>query len=356
MTLDSEIAEEPAVAARLLDGGWRAVRDVAAQVSARPIRHVVIAARGTSDHAAIYAQYVLGARNRLAVTLAAPSLISMYGVAPRLDGALVVGISQSGESPDVVGVVEAGRTQGCPTIAITNAPGSPLARAAEHTLDLQAGEEHSVGATKTYVAELVTIAMLSFALGELEDGASDRGEPDGAGAAALAEIPAALARAQEERAVAEAAADMLAGTRQAIVVGRGFEYATAREWALKLKELARVFAEPYSTADFVHGPIAVLDPGAKVLAIAPSGATAGDMHGVLVALRDRVGSDLLVLSDLPALRAVGRWSIPLASGLPEWLAPITSIVPAQLFTVALARANGLDPERPRHITKVTLTR
>jgi glucosamine--fructose-6-phosphate aminotransferase (isomerizing) len=144
--------------------------------------------------------------------------------------------------------------------------------------------------------------------------------------------------------------------RQAIVVGRGFEYATAREWALKLKELARVFAEPYSTADFIHGPVAVLDPGAKVLAIAPSGATAGDMHGVLVALRDRVGSDLLVLSDLPALRSVGRWSIPLASGLPEWLAPITSVVPAQLFTVALARASGLDPERPRHITKVTLTR
>jgi glucosamine--fructose-6-phosphate aminotransferase (isomerizing) len=351
MTLDSEIAEEPQVAARLIDSGWRAVRDVAAQVSVRPIRQVVIAARGTSDHAAIYAQYVLGARNRLAVTLAAPSLISMYGVAPRFEGALVVGISQSGESPDVVGVIEAGRQQGCPTIAITNAPDSPLARAAEHTLDLRAGEERSVGATKTYVAELVTVAMLSVALGD-----PDRVGADRAGAAALAEIPAALERAQESRAQAEATAAALAGTRQAIVVGRGFEYATAREWALKLKELARVFAEPYSTADFVHGPIAVLDPGAKVLAIAPSGATAGDMREVLVALRDKVGSDLLVLSDLPALRSVGRWSIPLASGLPEWLAPITTIVPAQLFAVALARANGLDPEQPRHITKVTLTR
>jgi len=351
MTLDSEIAEEPQVAARLIDEGWRAVREVSAQVSVRPIRQVVIAARGTSDHAAIYAQYVLGARNRLVVTLAAPSLISMYGVAPRFEGALVVGISQSGESPDVVGVIEAGREQGCPTIAITNAPDSPLARAAEHTLDLRAGEERSVGATKTYVAELVTVAMLSVALGDPGGPARDR-----TGAAALAEIPAALERAQDSRGQAEATAAALAGTRQAIVVGRGFEYATAREWALKLKELARVFAEPYSTADFVHGPIAVLDPGAKVLAIAPSGATAGDMHGVLVALRDKVGSDLLVLSDLPALRSVGRWSIPLASGLPEWLAPITTIVPAQLFAVALARANGLDPEQPRHITKVTLTR
>ena len=351
MSLDGEIAEQPAVAARLLDTGWAAVRDVAGQVSLRSIRNVVIAARGTSDHAAIYAQYVLGARNRLPVALAAPSLISMYGVAPRFEGSLIVGISQSGESPDVVGVVEAGRSQGCPTIAITNAPGSPLARAAEHVLDLRAGDEHAVGATKTYTAELTTIAMLSVALGAPDGSVSDR-----AGAAALADVPAALERALDARGAAEAAAADLAATRQAIVVGRGFEYATAREWALKLKELARVFAEPYSTADFVHGPIAVLDPGAKVLAIAPSGATAGDMHAVLVGLRDRVGSDLLVLSDLPALRSIGRWAIPLASGLPEWLAPIATIVPAQLFTVALARAAGLDPEQPRHITKVTLTR
>jgi len=351
MSLDAEIAEQPAVAARLLDAGWGPIRDIAAQVSVSPIRQVVIAARGTSDHAAIYAQYVLGARNRLPVSLAAPSLISMYGVAPRFDGALVIGISQSGESPDVVGVVEAGRSQGCPTIAITNAPGSPLALAAEHVLELRAGAEVAVGATKTYTAELLTVAMLSVSLGEPEGLGSDR-----AGAAALAEVPAALDRALEARHVAEAAAAALAGTRQAIVVGRGFEYATAREWALKLKELARVFAEPYSTADFVHGPIAVLDPGAKVLAIAPSGATAGDMHTVLTALRDRIGSHLLVLSNLPALRAIGRWSVPLASGLPEWLAPITSIVPAQLFTVALSRASGLDPEQPRHITKVTLTR
>jgi len=356
MSLDAEIAEQPQVAARLLDAGWAAVREVAAEVSATPIRHVVIAARGTSDHAAIYAQYVLGARNRLPVALAAPSLISMYGVAPRFDGALVVGISQSGESPDVVGVIEAARSQGCPTIAITNLPDSPLARAAEHVLELRAGDEHAVGATKTYTAELLTVAMLSVALGDRDGDSQGSATPDRAAVAALHDVPGALERALESRGSAELAAADLAGTRQAIVVGRGFEYATAREWALKLKELARVFAEPYSTADFVHGPIAVLDPGAKVLAIAPSGSTAGDMHAVLVGLRDRVGSDLLVLSDLPGLRSIGRWSIPLASGLPEWLAPVASIVPAQLFTVALARASGLDPERPRHIAKVTLTR
>ena len=174
MTLDSEIAEQPAVAARLVADGWEPVRAAIAAIGRQHVRHVVIAARGTSDHAAIYAQYVLGARNRLPVALAAPSLISMYGVAPRFEGSLIVGISQSGESPDVVGVVEAGRSQGCPTIAITNAPGSPLARAAEHVLDLRAGDEHAVGATKTYTAELLTIAMLSVALGAPDGSGSDR--------------------------------------------------------------------------------------------------------------------------------------------------------------------------------------
>jgi glucosamine--fructose-6-phosphate aminotransferase (isomerizing) len=344
MSLDSEIAEQPAVATRLVAEGWDPIREVVSQPAVREVSHVVIAARGTSDHAAIYGQYVLGARNRLVVTLAAPSIISVYGVAPRFGGALVVGISQSGASPDVVGVVEAARDQGCPTIAITNAPESPLAAAAEHVLDLRAGEEAAVGATKTYTAELLTIAMLSAALAD-----------DPADRRAIGAVPAALERALEETAAASSAAAEVGDIDQAIVVGRGFEYATAREWALKLKELARVFAEPYSPADLAHGPVAVLDPGAIVLAVAPSGATAGAMREMLITLRDSVGTDLLVLSDLPALRSIGRWSIPLPSGLPEWLAPITSIVPAQRFTAALARARGLDPERPRHIAKVTRT-
>jgi glutamine---fructose-6-phosphate transaminase (isomerizing) len=348
MTLDSEIAEQPAVAARLVADGWDPVRSAIAGIGRDRIRHVVIAARGTSDHAAIYAQYVLGVRNELVVTLAAPSILSVYGVAPRFEGALVVGISQSGESPDVIGVVEAGREQGCPTIAITNERESPLARVAGHVLDLRTGPERSVGATKTYTAELMTVAMLSAALSSSEE------QP--AADAAIREVPAAIERALEATAAAEAAAGDVGAMRQAIVVGRGYEYSTAREWALKLKELARVFAEPYSPADLAHGPVAVLEPGAIVLAVAPSGATAGAMREMLVGLRDNVGTDLLVLSDLPALRAVGRWSIPLASGLPEWLAPITSIVPAQRFAVALARAKGIDPEQPRHIRKVTLTR
>jgi glucosamine--fructose-6-phosphate aminotransferase (isomerizing) len=345
MSLDSEIAEQPEVAARLLADGWEPIRAVAAVPAVRDASHIVIAARGTSDHAAIYAQYVLGARNRRVVTLAAPSILSVYGVAPRFDGAAVVGISQSGASPDIVGVLEAARAQGLPTIAITNETTSALAQASDHVLDLRTGPEQSVGATKTYTAELLTIAMLSAAL--LDD--------DRDAVRAIEAVPAAIERALEATASAERAAADLSGMRQGIVVGRGFEYATAREWALKLKELARVLAEPYSPADFAHGPVAALEPGAIVLAVAPSGATAGAMHEMLTGLRDNVGTDLLVLSDLPALRSLGRWSIPLSSGLPEWLAPIASIVPAQRFAVALARAKGLDPERPRHITKVTRT-
>jgi glutamine---fructose-6-phosphate transaminase (isomerizing) len=344
MSLDSEIAEQPDVAARLLRDASGPVRRIADAVADKDISGVVIAARGTSDHAAVYGQYVLGARNRLVVALATPSVTSVYGVAPRFDGALVVGISQSGASPDIVGVIDAARDQGCPTIAITNDPGSPLATSAEHVIALGAGSERAVAATKTYTAELLAIAMLSVAL-EGRDPASD---PE------LAAVPGAVERALRAS-EPETVAKELARMRQALVVGRGFEYATAREWALKLKELARVFAEPYSAADLAHGPIAVLDPGARVLAIAPSGATEAAMRELLVALRDEIGTDALVLSDLPELRDLGRWSIPLPGGLPEWLAPISTIVPAQRFTVALARAAGLDPERPRHIRKVTLT-
>ncbi len=175
-----EIREQPDVAARLLLAGPPMLAGVATEVRRRGIGLVVIAARGTSDHAAVYAQYVLGARNGLTVALAAPSLVTLYGASPRYGNALVIGLSQSGQSPDVVGVVEAARAQGALTLAITNAPGSPLAVAAEHNLDLGAGEERSVAATKTYTAELLAVALLSAALDE--DGAAP-GTRDGPGRA-----------------------------------------------------------------------------------------------------------------------------------------------------------------------------
>jgi glucosamine--fructose-6-phosphate aminotransferase (isomerizing) len=344
--LRDEIRDQPDVAARLLRSAPPVVASVAAEVRRRDIGLVVIAARGTSDHAAVYAQYVFGARNGLPVALAAPSLVTLYGASPRYRDALVVGVSQSGRSPDVVGVIEAARGQGAPTLAITNAPDSPLAEAAEYVLDLAAGEEWSVAATKTYTAELLAVAMLSAAL-------------DGDGTAAsseLAVVPDAVAAALEtEDEAARIAADQVALDR-AVVLGRGFGLATAREWSLKLKEVAQFWADPYSVADFAHGPVTLLAPGSAVFASVSAGPARDALLTPLRALIRDVGADALVLSDDAEARSLGRWALPVPGGLAEWLGPIAAIVPAQLHAVHLALARGLDPERPRGLRKVTETR
>jgi len=351
MSLASEIAEQPAVAARLLGPGRAAIDAIAGRLAPRlrdrDVDGVVIAARGTSDHAAIYAQYLFGARLRLPVALATPSLLSIYGVEPRLDRSLVVGVSQSGRSPDIVGVVAAARRQGGPSIAITNDPTSDLATAAEHTIDLGAGPELAVAATKTYTAELVAIAMLVTALEGATAGVD----------AALGAIPDAIATALTAEPQAEAVARHVAASNRdrLIVVGRGYEYATARELALKLKELARVAADPYSAADFLHGPLALAEPGHPILVVAPSGAAAHDVDELIARLRD-LGVELLVLSDRPDVVDLGPLGIQLPAGVPDWLMPIVSIVPGQLLARHLAMARGLDPEAPRWIGKVTLTR
>jgi glucosamine--fructose-6-phosphate aminotransferase (isomerizing) len=349
VTLRDEILEQPDAARRQLGSSSDALEALAGRLRADPVASVVIAARGTSDHAAIYAQYVLGVRNGLSVGLATPSVVSLYGAEPRVRDSLVIGISQSGASPDIVGVVAAAARQGAPTLAITNDPSSPLAQASDHVIDLAAGPELAIAATKTYTTSLLAIARLSLAL-DAPPGAAD--------AAALASIPEVIAESLEVEPVVAALARELAAAPGAmggcVIVGRGFEYATAREWALKLKELGRVFADPYSAADFLHGPIALVQPGVPVLVLAPEGKAAAGQLELLGDLRDR-GVDTVVISDVASTRELGRWSISIPAGVPEWLRPVVSIVPAQLFAYHLTLARGLDPEEPRYLSKVTRT-
>ncbi|MEX2183053.1 MAG: SIS domain-containing protein [Chloroflexota bacterium] len=344
MTLRDEILEQPDVAARFLQRAPDAVAPLVDAMRSHVVDHVVIAARGTSDHAAIYAQYVLGIRHGLSVGLGTPSVISLYGAQPRLDRSLVIGISQSGASPDVVGVVEAGRRQGAPTLAITNDPDSALARAAATCIDLGAGPELAVAATKTYTTQLLAIAALSAALtGDAIDAADLAAIPD-AMASALALEPEVIAMSADQ-----------AATDRLLVLARGYEYATAREWALKLKELARVFADPYSAADFEHGPLALLEPGVPVLAAVRPGPTRAGAVALLRRLRDELDADLAVASDDAEALELARWPLRLPAGTPEWLGPIVSIVVGQLHALHLTRARGLDPEAPRNLNKVTRT-
>jgi glutamine---fructose-6-phosphate transaminase (isomerizing) len=343
MSLRDEIREQPAVVARLIETGTPEVQRLCETIRAAAPTHVVIAARGTSDHAAVYAQYAMGIRAGLSVGLATPSVHSLYDASPGYRRALVVGLSQSGASPDVVGVIRAARAQGALTLSITNTPGSDMALAAEHHLDLRAGPERAVAATKTYTATLTALALLTAGLSaEGMDGDLAR-LPDA--------ISEALAQEDEARRIAADQADM----DRCIVLGRGYHYASAREWALKLKELAYVLADPYSSADFIHGPLALIEAGFPTFAVAPRGATTADMEAVIERLGEGLGAHLLIVSDDAVLRARGTWSLRLPEGLPEWLMPIVSIVPGQLHAMHLTMAKGRDPEQPRSIAKVTRT-
>jgi len=344
MSLKDEIFEQPTILKNWLDTQLDQAQAIAKAIRERDIEYVFLAARGTSDHAGVYAQYLWGSLNRLPVAFAAPSLFTMYADSPRLKHALVVGISQSGQSPDVWTVIQEGRKQGALTVALTNAPNSPLAEAAEFHLDVDAGEEKAVAATKSYTAELLAVAALGAALTGNEDHI-----------AALRQIPDAVQKALELDSQVEAIAQADHDLRQCVVLARGYNYCSAHEWALKLKELAYVFADPYSAADFQHGPIAIVERGFHILAIAPSGAVLGDLVDLLSRLRDVHGARLLVISDDEVALKLGHASLRLPSGIPEWLSPIVSIIPAQLYAYHLTRAKGFDTESPRSIHKVTLT-
>ena len=352
----SEIAEQPAILRALLAAEHENVRALAARIRAADPHYVFIAARGSSDNAARYAQYVFGANNNLAVALATPSLFTQYHAAPRLAGALVIGVSQSGASPDLVAVVAEGRRQGALTLAITNAPDSELAREAGAVVALHAGVERSVAATKTYTTELMTLAMLSAALSgdETRQAELDR-LPDQVAAVLAALAPAGLdADPGLPLAVLAPAVHLLRPSDYCVVIGRGYHFATAHEVALKAKELAYVAAEPYSSADFLHGPIALLERGFPAIVINTGGRVFNEVQFLLIEVVRR-GAKAVVISDRPEALALSPAPIALPSGVPEWLSPIAAAVAGQLLAAQLSVARGFDPDRPRGITKVTRT-
>lgn len=341
MSLIAEIHQQPAVIARAISANAAHIDQIARDLDAKSFDYVMIAARGTSDNAARYAQYVLGTRNRLPVALAAPSLFGRYQSAPDLRRALVVGLSQSGASPDLVEVLTEARRQRRPTLAITNVVDSPLAAVGDEVIDLRAGEEKAVAATKTYTTELLAIAMLSSALAG-----------ESAAHPALESVPDAMSKVfllDDQIAVA---AQQVAEAERLVVVGRGFHQATAFEWALKMQELTYVLAHPYAEPDFRHGPQAVVERGFPVLMVASEGPV---LEGMIDLAREVLnqGAAVIAISDQPDFPATTAIALPPA---PEWVSPLVAAAATQLFAFHLALARGIDPDHPRHISKVTRTR
>ncbi|MBN8579974.1 MAG: SIS domain-containing protein [Anaerolineae bacterium] len=345
MSLFSEINEQPDRIRALLGSQRKTTEKIAAAIHKHKIDYVFLAARGTSDNAGRYANYLLGAKNSLPLALATPSLFTYYKKPPVLKNALVVGISQSGKSPDIVSVLEEGRRQGCLTLSMTNEPASPLAQASDFVLELQAGAEKAVAATKTYTTELMCVAMLSAALADDKKMWEE-----------LAKVPAWMKQALKQSDFISEAVQRYRYIDQTVVLGRGFNYATAFEWALKLKELTYIIAEPYSSADFAHGPIAMVESGYPVLAVAAKGKVFDSMLEMLKRLRSDIAAELVVISNDKRALSLAQVPLTIPTETPEWLSPLVSILPAQLFAYHLTRAKGYNTEQPRSIRKVTETK
>lgn len=342
--LERELREQPEALARLLERQHGYAEQIAELFRSSDVQYVLIASRGSSSNAARYAQYLLGRAHRVPVAFATPSLFTLYGQPPRLDGALVIGISQSGESPDVVEVVAEASRQGRPTIALTNEPGSPLGRTADAVLKLEAGGEQAVAATKTYVNSLGAVALI-FAVTTADDHALDE----------LRRVPEQLA-AQIERSWADVATlDGIGAREGGTVIARGINFCTSFEIALKVRELSGLLFEAYSAADLMHGPVAAIAPGWPVVAVAPKGPALEEMRTAIGAVAAR-GAHVVAITDDEVAAASAGAVLPLLPGVPEWLSPLVAVVPGQLLAFQLARLRGVDLDHPLGLSKVTLTR
>jgi glutamine---fructose-6-phosphate transaminase (isomerizing) len=341
-----EIEQIPDVVARLIAESGPELETAAAAIGDAGPGWIMIAGRGTSDHAAVYAQYLFETYLGLPTGLVKPSVTTIYGARLDWSGGLVVAISQSGRSPDVVEVVEAARRSGALTLAITNERDSPLGAASELNLACRAGHELAVPATKTYVAQLAALAAL---VGRLRP-ASGLDE-------ALATIPEALRGTLELTrewldGPADAVVASLAAADRALLVSRGYNLATSFELALKLKETCGLFAEAYATADFAHGPLVLAAAGVPTLAIRPDGEMGELVDATVAAVAARGGRTTLIGGPGVAGRD-GALALPYR--VPEALSPLLLVVPGQLLVEATARRRGISPDSPVGLGKVTLT-
>ena len=341
--LESEIYQQPDILEALLGRQQAAVQKASSAIHAYQPQYLMLAARGSSDNAARYGQYLFGAHNQLPVALATPSLFTQYKQPPLLGRAVVVAISQSGKSEDILAVLTEAKRQGVLTLAITNDDQSPMAETCDYLIHLGAGEERSVAASKTYTASLMALAMLSCAL-----------SGDAENQRMLSNLPEIVAACIQEADAIYQIAALFRDAQSMLVIGRGFNYATAFEIALKIKELAYVIAAPYSTADFLHGPVALVKHGMHMVTIGAEGKLITETQEFMARMKERAAK-IIVISNQASLFEHAQVALPLVPATPEWLSPISLVVPGQLFALGLTIAKGLDPDSPRGLKKVTIT-
>ncbi|MCQ4042853.1 SIS domain-containing protein [Streptantibioticus rubrisoli] len=340
--MSGEMAQQPAVLRRILDEGAPKIRKIAEQIAARNPRFVLLTARGTSDNAALYAKYLIEVLLGKPAGLTSMSTTTAYGAQPDLTDVLVITVSQSGGSPDLVASTQAARDAGAITLAVTNNADSPLAEVSEFHIDVLAGPEKALPATKTYTAELLALYLFVEGL---------RGG-DGSAAEVLPELAQQILDRQAE--VKQLAARYRFAERL-VLTSRGYGYPTAKEAALKLMETSYIPALSFSGADLLHGPLAMVDNVSPVIAIVTEGKGGQALQPVLDRLRGR-GADLVVIGNQAQVDAASAGFVLPTSGVAEEVQPILEIIPLQMLAYEVTIARGQDPDAPRALAKVTETR
>jgi len=340
----TETREQPDWVERAIESERGNASRLAAVMRERDIRFVIIAARGTSDNAATYAKYLFEIVAGLPVALAAPSVYTLYDARMRMENTLVMGISQSGQGTDVVQVLSSARSAGALTACITNYPDSPLAHVSDEVFLCHAGEEKSVAATKTYTTALAVVALIVSMLADRRDLLDS-----------LCHVPARMKAALAVEEIVAQSVERYRYMQECAVLSRGVNQATALEAALKMTETSYVVAKPYSGADFLHGPIAMVAAGFPCFLYAPEGRAFPSLLELALKVKDRQG-ELLVVSTAPEILELATVPIKLPTVIDELLSPLAYILPGQLFAYYLAKVRGGDPDAPRGLTKVTLTR
>ena len=338
-----EIAEQPAALEKTIQAERRKVERLGAFLKERDVDLIVLVARGSSDNAALFGRYLLEVTTSIPVSLAAPSVYTIYNAKLKLSRALVVGVSQSGEGEDINRVLENARACGAYTVGITNEATSSMTSVVDETLLMHGGRERSVAATKTFTGQMLHFYMLSAALAERDESKLD-----------YASIPDWVERALELRADVAEMVERYVFMENCVVVGRGLMYADAYEMALKLMETCYVVAERFSSADFLHGPLAMVERHFPVILFAPPGVTRDSTRALVERLKE-LRADTLAITDDAGIASSCTRALRMPAGLDEFLAPVPYIIPAQLFAALLANAKGLDPDAPRSLSKVTRT-
>ena len=335
-----EIAEQPSVLERTISAEREKVGRLSKFLRNRDVDLIVIVARGSSDNASLFGRYLLEVTTGIPVSLSAPSVVTLYNAKVNLSRALVVGVSQSGEGTDINAVLDSAKASGAFTLAITNEVDSTMAKIADETLLIHAGRERSVAATKTYTGQMLHFYMLAAALADND--------------LAFETIPDLASKALELLPDVKAIVDRYTFMENCVVVGRGMNYGNSYELALKLMETCYVVAERFSSADFFHGPLAIVERRFPVIMFAPSGVTKKSSIDLLKNLQD-LHADRLSITNDDDIASLSTNSLRLQTGTNEFLTPIPFIVPAQMFAALLSEAKGLDPDAPRSLKKVTQT-